>query len=183
MEKERLIKITRSNKYSPPEGPRPPQEHLLQVYIGKARVLIPETPEYEEYDGLETGGLSTCVGIALCIPRGEESIFGIGHSIPSQHISRLVEQFEKQLREAGTDLRERRGFVELIPGQMTYYKEKSYLRNRITRAGEYLRERYPNLQPFPISLVSYSVLSGHLSSRVKLLKGGRLIISGEGKAY
>jgi len=172
--------------YTSPEQFQPPQEHLLHVNMGNAKLLLPGTPKYEQYDGLETGALASCTGIALYIPQGSDVVLGIGHLAPSQNPSSLIEKFKEQLGKAGIDFghfRQQQGFIELTPGQTTYNREKSHLRDKIAHFEEYLREQFPKLKSFPSRYVSYSVLSGHLSSSVKLLKNGRLIISGEGKAY
>lgn len=172
--------------YTPPEQPQPPKEHLLHVYMGGAQLLLPNTSEYKEYDGLETGALALCTGIALYIPQGSEAILGIGHLAPSQNTLSLLDEFRKQLTEAGinfSNFRQQQGFIELIPGQTTYDAGKSYSRGQISEINRRLREQFPKLRSFPSNSVSYSVLRGHLSSSVKLIKNGRLVILGEGKAY
>ncbi len=163
-----------------------PKEHLLHVYMGRGRLLLPNTLEYQQYNGLQTGALASCTGIAIYIPYGSEPILGIGHVAPSQEASSLMEQFREQLREAGIDFhrfQQSQGYIELIPGQTTYDKEKGHLREKISHMQDYLKEKFPKLSAFPNQAVSYSVLRGHLSSSIRLLKSGNLIILGEGKAY
>ena len=178
-------KIIKPN-YLSCEKHQPPREDLLQVYMGNARLLLPSTQEYKQYEGLETGALASCSGIALYIPQSQGVILGICHLASSQNPSSLIEKFTEQLRGVDMDFnnfRQQLGFIEFIPGQTTYDRAKKYLADRIANTQRYLKEQFPNFIGFPSGCVSYSVLSGHLSSSVKLFKNGRLIISGEGKAY
>lgn len=168
------------------ESPKTPKENLLHVYMGRAYLLLPHTPEYDQFDGIETGGLATCSGIALYIPQEQGAILGIAHLLPSQRAESAIQQFNRQLLEAGLDraaLHQKPGFLSVVPGQTTYDRVKSNLRERINQVQEILRQQFPLLESFPTAKVSHSVLSGHTSSSVKLFKDGRLVIAGEGKSY
>lgn len=135
---------------------------------------------------METGALASYTGLALYVPQASEAVLGIGHLMPSQNTLSLLDAFRKQLNEAGIDFgnfRQQQGFIELIPGQTTYDRGKAYLRDQMSKIDRRLKEQFPKLKSFPSNAVSYSVLKGHLSSSVKLLKDGRLVILGEGKAY
>lgn len=162
------------------------RENLLHVYMGGTKLLLPTTPEYGQYDGLETGALATCTGLALYVPQEKEVILGVAHLMPSQGAFSVIEQFSGQLNEAGLDPEQfygQEGFIAFIPGQTTYDRDKTRLREEIIQTQELLRRQFPKIKNFPLQKVSYSVLSGHLSSSVKLFKDGRLVIAGEGKAY
>lgn len=172
-------------RYSSRE-PSFPQENLLHVFMGGARSLIPNTPEYRQYDGLETGALASCTGFALYVPKDDEAILGVAHLSPSQSIYSVIESFTDQLKAAGINprqIRQSEGFMDVIPGQTAYDRGKDLLKDKIAQATQEFRKQFPKLRNFPFNKVAYSVLSGHLSSYVKLLKDGRLAILGEGKAY
>lgn len=171
---------------SPVERLNNPVENLVYVSMGRGRILIPGTPEYTQNDGLKTSALATCTGFALYMPDAEEALLAIAHLMPSQTVHSLMEQFREQLGAVGisfADFRLRPGYVQLIAGQTTYDRGKGYLRDRISRNGDQLKEVFPGCKGFPFQKVSYSVLSGHLSSSMRLYKDGSLAIVGEGKAY
>ncbi len=163
-----------------------PEENLLHVFMGEARLLIPNTPEYRQYGGLETGALASCTGFALYVPKDNEAILGIAHLAPSQSIYSFIEKFTDQLRATGIDphqIKQSEGFMEVIPGKITYDKDKNLLRDETAQFTGGFKKQFPNFRSFPSNKVTFSVLSGHLSSHVKLLKDGKLAILGEGKAY
>ena len=170
----------------PPELPKPPEENLLQVHMGGAHLLLPNTLEYDQFEGVETGALASCSGIALYIPHENDAILGVAHLAPSQGAVHAIQQFNRLLLEAGLDrtvLYQESGFLSFIEGQATYDRGKSLLRDDALQKLEYFQRQFPKLKGFPNNKVSYSVLRGHVSSRVKLFKDGKLVISGEGKNY
>lgn len=175
-----------SLELNPPESPKPPKDNLLHVYMGKAHLLLPNTSESDQFEGIETGALATCSGIALYVPQEQGAILGIAHLAPSQGVASAIQQFNSQLLEAGLNLTvlcQKPGFLSFIPGQTTLDRGKSTLRNNAHQIAENLQVQFPQLKDFPDKKVSYSVLSGHTSSSVKLFKDGRLVIAGEGKSY
>lgn len=157
--------------------------NLFYVPGGSSKLLIPGSQEYNLYQGLETGGLASCFGIALYFLDKERIPWlGLIHLNPSQSLLSVVDSLKDQIPLGKVfNPRNIRGFSEVIRGQTTY--EKEYLETRFNDLNNLVKETFPKLQPFPSSLVSYSVLRGHLSVGVRLLKNGQLIIEGEGRAY
>lgn len=158
-----------------PEQLQHPREHLLTVDIGKAILLIPGTPEYEEFYGLKTGDLDRHPAIVLYILYGEEAILGMGHSFPAYSDNKLVKQFENELKKAGINAR------ELWGGQVIPDRENRYPW-RISRAGSHFRAKFPNTQLFPPTFVSYSMPTEDIPQAV-LLRSGRLIIPWDGRIH
>ena len=157
-----------------PGLPQFPREHLLTVYMGNARLLLPGTPEYEEFEGLKTGDLATNPVVVLYIPHGEDAIFGIGHFAPAYPDNKLIKQFENELKEAGINARELWGYGQVIPDRKNRYSW------RISRAESHFRAKFPNTQLFPPDFVSYSMPSKDTSQAI-LLKSGRLVIPWDGR--
>lgn len=163
------------------------ESDFLYVPEGSGKLLIPGSQEYNLYQGLETGGLASCFGIALYFFYKDEGTpwpwLGLIHLNPSKDFLSMVEALKDQAISLGKvfDPRNIIGFSKVIRGQTTY--EKEYLESRFNNLNNLVQETFPQLQPFPSYLVFYSVLRGHLSIGVRLLKNGRLIIEGEGKAY
>lgn len=171
---------------NPPEPIAPPKDNLLHVYMGNAHLLLPNTQEYVQFDGIETGALASCTGIALYLPQEDGAILGVAHLKPSQGVFSVRTQIDEQLREAGIDAGKfygGQGYMSVISGQASYDKWQGRLREGVDANERLLREMFPNYKTFPIKNTSYSVLSGHISSSVELFKDGRLVVAGEGKSY
>jgi hypothetical protein len=78
------ILLSKSGFVSSEQPPPVENEKIFLVSMGEVKFLIPGTSDYNEYDGLKTVGLSSCVGFAVFIPRCPEEncpepILGLGH--------------------------------------------------------------------------------------------------------